>query len=171
MPNSGSTWGWCLLEGIKNLRLAFSRRLISCLIHYVLWEADLCMIHWVVLPFLGWSCSENILAAIKTMDLSSTSFRPTQSYWSNIFSSLECTWIGKLFYKILFFWKDKTNLTLLLISPSNQIKQLSPYASLPNLPSVGIKLSNRFLFSKFYNRNWKAFKSVLNSLTWCWSIA
>ena len=121
--------------------------------------------------FAEMTFSENILATIKIMDLYQYKLLPTQSYWSNIFSSLECTWIGKLFYNILFFWKHKTNLILLLISPWTQIKQLSSDASLPILPSVGIKLSNRFLFSKFYNRNLKTFKSGLSSLTWCWSMA
>ena len=39
-------------EGIKNYRLVFSGRLISCLIHCSLWDADLCLIHWAALPLL-----------------------------------------------------------------------------------------------------------------------
>ena len=44
----------------------------------------------------------------------------------------------------ILFESRKYNLFLLIISLWTHIKQLSPYDSLPNLPSVGIKLSNRF---------------------------
>ena len=74
MANSGSTWGWCLLEGIKNFRLAFSGRLISA-----------SSIGLAFFPWMIFFWSEIRLATIKTMDLSSTSFLPTQSYRSNIF--------------------------------------------------------------------------------------
>ena len=137
MANSGSTWGWCLLEGIKNFQT------------WILWEANQLPHPLGYLSFAEITFSENILTTIKIMDLYQYKLLPTQSYWSNIFSSLECTWISKLFYNILFFWKHKTNLILLLISPWTQIKQLSSHASPPILLSVGIKLSNRFLFSNF----------------------
>ena len=65
------------------------------------------------------------------------------------------------------FWKQKSNLVLLLISSWIQIKQLDPYYSLPNILSIGIKLSNRLSFSKFYNINLKTVKPRLSCLTCC----
>ena len=116
VANSGFTWGWCLFEGIKNFRLAFSGRLINFLLHWV-----------TFLSMDDLICSENILAVIKTMVLYQHKLLPTQSYWSNIFSSFRVHLDWKtLFTTFYSFESRKSNLFLLLISPWTQIKQLSP---------------------------------------------
>ena len=132
MANSSSTWGWCLLEGIKNFRLAFFGRLT-----YV-WS--------IGFPFL---CCDDILWKNISSYEKQWIFHLKAFYLPNptdltFFIHLECTWIGKLFTIFYSFGNRKSNLFLLLISPWTQIKQLSSDDSLPNLPSVEIKLSNIF---------------------------
>ena len=170
MANSGSTWGWCLLEGIKNFRLGFSGRLTCAWSFRFFGRLISCLIHWAALPWmiLLWkffsSHENNGFSSIQNLYL------PNPTDLAFFFIRVHLDW-QTLFTTFYSFENKKSILFLLFISPWTQIKQLSSDVSLPNLPSVGIKLSNRLSFSKFYNRNLKESKLGLNSPTWCWSMA
>ena len=122
----------------------------------ILWETNQCLHPLGCFSLLGCSsfALENAISHEKQWIFINTNFLPTQSYWSNIFSSLECTWMGKLFFQHFILLKAK-NIIYFYSLFLHELRLNSWVHILLYLiyQSIRIKQSNRFLFSKLYNIN------------------
>ena len=127
----------------------WSRPVACCLAHPFLWSAATIWICYI---------SKNIFPNQTTYP----------HYNPSIFLLLGCIWTSRPFTLFILENIKQTYSKSTLIPPWDQIRKLASYVSLPNLPSAGIKLSNRFLLLHSKTGNWKKSKPRLDCLT-CWS--